>query len=61
MAAKRGLADAVNDQVVKKESPESGQARNQKNRIVLKICVSLLLGFAGGVAFGRWARLLKII
>lgn len=58
MASKRGLRDAVNDQVIKKESAAAIQAKKRGNRLLLKICVAVALSFVGGFTLGRWAKLL---
>jgi hypothetical protein len=58
MAPKRGLLDAVQDRRVNKKSSLGLQSRKRSNHSLAKICISLLFGFAGGFAVGRWIRLI---
>jgi hypothetical protein len=53
MTKKRALIDAVNDQWVKKPPMPTAKKRPKRNlHPVVKILVSLILGFAGGLMVG---------
>lgn len=58
MVAKRDLIDAVSDRQVKKPASHSRRHPRRRNHALVKICVSLVCGFLGGYAVGRWVRLL---
>jgi hypothetical protein len=60
MAKKRALKDTVKDPVAKKQAPT---IQSEKNNIdgsntTIKILVSLLLGFAGGLLTGRFMKII---
>lgn len=58
MAQKRGLSDAVSDRRVTQKVPVRSRTKRKTKNMLLKICVSLALGFVGGYAVGRWIRII---
>jgi hypothetical protein len=58
MVAKRDLIDAVSDRQVKKPASSIKRPPKRRNHALAKICVSLVCGFLGGYAVGRWIRLI---
>jgi hypothetical protein len=58
MTKKRGLTDAVKDQLVDKPKSALVNARPRRpNHIAAKILLSLVLGFAGGFTASRWIKI----
>lgn len=59
MAQRRALKDTVTDPVVKKEPPANRRVVHKpaKHSAVVKVILSLVLGFAGGLLTGRYLKL----
>jgi hypothetical protein len=59
MAKRRALKDTVKDPMVKKETAANHREKTQPDnrKIAIKIALSLLFGFAGGLLTGRYLKI----
>jgi hypothetical protein len=58
MPTKRNLVDAVSDRQVNQVNKHLVKSKRPRNTILLKVCISVICGFMGGFAVGRWIRLI---